>query len=58
MSKNELQSSGEPRSGGKAFVRRLCEWRGVNSISMDKNKIRQHEKCQVRRKKIKNRIRE
>ena len=31
MSKNELQGSGEPRSGGKAFVRRLCEWRGVNS---------------------------
>ena len=29
--KNELQRSGEPRSGGKAFVRRLCKWRGVNS---------------------------
>ena len=25
--KNELQSSGESRSDGKAFCRRLCEWR-------------------------------
>ena len=25
--KNELPSRGEPRSGGKAFARRLCEWR-------------------------------
>ena len=26
-----IGSSEEPRSGGKAFLRRFCEWRGVNS---------------------------
>ena len=41
----ELQSSGEPRSGGKAFTRRFCEWRKETVMEQYITKVAGGRKC-------------